>query len=60
MLEDLSREVPRAVRASAHWPKTDRSFSDELRRIAPQLRAHGISVTKSRSHDSRLTHGGGS
>jgi hypothetical protein len=53
MLEDLSEEVPRVVRASARWPKTPRNFSNELRRIAPSLRTRGISVTFSRTCDSR-------
>jgi hypothetical protein len=54
MLSDLSREVSRAVRASSRWPKSPRAFSNELRRIAPQLRVRGISVTFSRNRESRF------
>ena len=54
MLEDLTRELPRRVAASARWPKTPRAFTNELRRIAPQLRMRGISVKFTRTQDSRL------
>ena len=54
MLEDLTKELSPKVAASARWPKTPRSFTNELRRIAPQLRTHGISVKFTRTKDSRL------
>ena len=54
MLEELTRDVPRRVRMSAQWPKTVRAFSDDLRRIAPQLRTRGISVEFGRTNASRL------
>ncbi len=54
LLADLSQSASRAVRASARWPKTPRALSNELRRIAPQLRMHGVSVTFSRTRESRL------
>ncbi len=54
MLEKLGREVSRRIRASARWPKTARAFSDELRRIGPQLRTRGISVTFGRARNNRL------
>ena len=50
----LTREVPRRLRMSAQWPKTVRAFSDELRRIAPQLRTRGISVEFGRTKTSRF------
>jgi hypothetical protein len=30
--------------ASTRWPKSLRAFSNELRRLAPQLRIHGLAV----------------
>ena len=32
-------------RLGPNWPKTVHAFGRELRRIAPQLRVHGISIT---------------
>ncbi len=54
MLEELTREVPRRVRMSAQWPKTVRAFSDDLRRIAPQLRTRGVSVEFGRTKAKRF------
>jgi hypothetical protein len=54
MLEDLTRDVSRKVAASAHWPKTPRALGNELRRIAPALRARGIDVGFGRTRDRRL------
>ena len=41
MLEDLTKELAPKVAASARWPKTPRAFTNELRRIAPELRSRG-------------------
>jgi hypothetical protein len=41
-------------RARAGWPKTVVTFSNELRRIAPQLRLHGISINFERRRDARI------
>ena len=54
MLEELADDVPRRVRASSRWPKSPRAFTNELRRIAPQLRTRGISVKFTRTPDNRL------
>ena len=54
MLGELGREAGERVRASARWPKTPRSFADELRRLAPPLRTRGISVKFTRTAVSRL------
>ena len=54
MLRALSAQVGERVRASVRWPKTPRSFSNELRRLAPLLRTRGISVVFSRTTASRL------
>ena len=35
MLEDLTKMVPRKDAATARWPKTPKSFANELRRIVP-------------------------
>jgi hypothetical protein len=54
MLDELAKYVPPNVRASGRWPKSPRTFSNELRRIAPQLRTRGISVNFVRNRVSRL------
>ena len=54
MLDDLADDVPRRVRASSRWPKSPRAFTNELRRIAPQLRTRGVSVTFIRTNTNRL------
>jgi hypothetical protein len=54
MLEELTREAPRRVRLSSQWPKSVRAFSDDLRRIAPQLRTRGISVVFGRKKANRF------
>ena len=54
MLDELGDDVPRRVRASSRWPKSPRAFTNELRRIAPQLRTRGISVKFTRTPDNRL------
>ena len=40
----LTDIVGKKVAASADWPKTTGSFGNALRRLAPQLRLHGIGV----------------
>ena len=54
MLDFLGEDVPGKVRASSRWPKSPRAFTNELRRIAPQLRTRGISVKFTRTPDNRL------
>ncbi len=39
--------------ANARWPKDTRDFALELRRIAPQLRLHGLSIEFERGHGGR-------
>ena len=36
------------------WPKTVHAFGNELRRIAPQLRLHGLSIAFGRKRDARI------
>ena len=45
LLEALNIIVPDAIRRSKSWPTKPRTLSNELRRIAPNLRADGIEVT---------------
>jgi hypothetical protein len=39
---------------SAGSPKTTRLFRSELGRLTPQLRMHGLSITTSRTRDTRM------
>ena len=41
-------------RLGSNWPKNYSTFGAELRRIAPQLRVHGISVNFERTRDARI------
>ena len=54
LLEQLSGVVGTKVAASARWPKSAGWFTNELRRIAPQLRMHGIFVKFERQRGKRL------
>ena len=38
----------------SNWPKSSSAFSAELRRIAPQLRVHGISIHFERRREGRV------
>ena len=49
----LTEIVGKKVAASADWPKTTGSFGNALRRLAPQLRLHGVSISFERRHDGR-------
>jgi len=44
LLAQLNTLVERKVTALPHWPKSPPALAKELRRIAPQLRLHGISI----------------
>jgi hypothetical protein len=54
ILEELGYFVNDQTRRSAQWPKNASSFSNQLRRIAPQLRAIGINVEFDRQRTGRL------
>jgi hypothetical protein len=54
LLEVLDDAANEKMIASARWPKTPGMLGNELRRLAPLLRAHGIDVTFSRNHKSRM------
>ena len=44
LLEVLGGEVEESVRRSKNWPSSTRSLGNRLRRLAPALRAVGVSV----------------
>ncbi len=54
LLSMLSNAVGGRSAASAHWPKSPARLTNELRRIAPQLRMHGLTITFERKSESRL------
>jgi len=45
LLRTLASDTPQSVTRMAEWPKTPRSLSCLLRRIAPQLRMAGITLS---------------
>ena len=49
----LTRGVSKGAGTSSRWPKSPARMTNELRRIAPQLRMHGLSVTFDRNRESR-------
>jgi hypothetical protein len=50
----LTEIAGKKVAASADWPKTTARFGQELRRLAPQLRLHGVNVSFERRHEGRI------
>jgi energy-coupling factor transporter ATP-binding protein EcfA2 len=54
LLEELTDRLERKVAAAPGWPKTPKALGTELRRIAPQLREHGIFVRFGKIHQSRM------
>jgi hypothetical protein len=54
LLRALTRRAGKRAARSAHWPKSPGWFTNELRRIAPQLRMHGVSATFERNRESRV------
>jgi hypothetical protein len=54
MLKSLTEDVARKDAASMRWPKTPSALSNELRRLAPQLREHGLYVTFTRNAKGRF------
>ncbi len=46
--------APREIKRSAQWPKSARTLSIVLRRLAPQLRMIGIIVEFDRQRSGRL------
>ncbi len=54
LFEELAENVERIAAASVGWPKTPKMLGNELRRLALQLREHGIFVRFGRTHQSRV------
>ena len=54
MRSELTRFAAKSVTGNPGWPKTNARFGSELRRLAPQLRTHGLSLTFSRTEGARL------
>jgi energy-coupling factor transporter ATP-binding protein EcfA2 len=50
----VTNAVGRAVATSAHWPKTPRHFSREIRGLLPQLRMHGLEIEFQRGKSGRV------
>jgi hypothetical protein len=51
--DDRTELRKRRAAFAAQWPKDARTFAKELRRIAPQLRLHGLSIDFERGHSGR-------
>ena len=54
MLRTLGEAAGRRITRSPRWPKSPAMFGNELRRLAPQLRTHGIHVTFTKTRKTRL------
>jgi hypothetical protein len=54
MHAEFTRDAGKKVAASARWPKTPSMLGNELSRLAPQLREHGIDVVFTRTKRSRM------
>ncbi len=54
LLSDLTAAAGRRATASARWPHSPDRFANELRRMAPQLRMHGLHLAFGRSHSGRF------
>jgi hypothetical protein len=54
LLTEITRLAGKRAAASPRWPKSPGWFTHELRRFAPQLRDHGITVNFSRCFSGRL------
>ena len=54
LLAELTAWAGKRVTASPRWPKSPLALSRELRRIAPQMRMHGVSITFLRTPEKRF------
>jgi putative DNA primase/helicase len=50
----LTPIVGNKVAASANWPKNHEKFGNALRRLAPQLLLHGVTISFERRHEGRM------
>jgi energy-coupling factor transporter ATP-binding protein EcfA2 len=53
-LEELTPGLAKKTTAAAGWPKTATALGIEMRRLAPQLREHGIFVRFGKTQQSRV------
>ena len=54
LLSHLVAASGKRIASSARWPKSPGRFTNELRRLSPQLRPHGLSITFERDRERRL------
>ncbi|MFI5454033.1 MAG: hypothetical protein ACHRXM_01140 [Isosphaerales bacterium] len=54
LLAQLNTLVEKKVRALRQWPKAPSTLAKELRRIAPHLRLHGISIAFEKNREKHL------
>ncbi len=54
LLALLARGVSKKTASSYRWPKSPERLTNEIRRISPQLRINGLSVTFERNRERRL------
>jgi hypothetical protein len=54
LLSHLVVASGKKVTSSARWPKSPGRFTNELRRLSPQLRPHGLTITFERDRERRL------
>jgi hypothetical protein len=54
LLSLLAVTSGKKVTSSVQWPKSAGRFTNELRRLSPQLRLHGLSITFERDRERRL------
>ena len=50
----LTEIMGKKVAKSARWPNTSSKFGNELRRIAPQIRMHSLSINFEKTREGRL------
>ena len=53
-LEEVGKLAGKKVTRSAGWPKSPRALTDEMHRIAPQLRSRGLFVSFEKTREKRL------
>jgi hypothetical protein len=56
MLSELGKLAGREATRSPRWPKSPWWLTNELRRIGPELRTYGLSITFERTGGKRLIH----
>jgi energy-coupling factor transporter ATP-binding protein EcfA2 len=54
LFQVMAQVAGKKITAGARWPKSVHAFGNELRRIAPQLRLHRLSISFERGHSGRI------